>query len=200
MLSIDNTQFSTRVIKHQHLPVCQYTTPFLLSINKLKLELLVVDQRLLRRCQFTTFSMLSINNTQFSKLVLDRQHDQGYQSGTHSCSYLPPSKNWHRKTFKLETGVGNEQHGNDSQWTILDMLSIYNEQCENCVLSIDNIDKVVNWQRCRCYRSTARLFQNVLSIDNIFQFFNRQPHFCCQSTTYNLNYFSSIKNISNVLN
>ena len=134
-------------------------------------------------CQLRTLITLSIDNL-FD--VVDRQHPI-----INACYQTP-------------TFTGSSIHDPipvvNQQVEILDMLSIYNEQYENCVLSIDDIDKVVNWQHCWCYRSTTLLFQNVLSIDNIFQFFNRQPHFCCQSTTYNLNYFSSIKNISNVLN
>ena len=55
----------------------------------------------------------------------------------------------------------------------------------NCKLSIDNRNGVVDWKTGKYCRSTTRFEKGVLSIDNIDNVVNWQPCQCCRLTTRN---------------
>ena len=128
--------------------------------------------------------MLSIDNTRFKLLVVARQPRQCFQLTTLSMLSID------NHVFKLS--VVNPQHCSgyvgDGQHAF-----------SNCMYSIDNIDKVVNWQPCQCCRSTTRVSNSLLSIDNIDKVVNRQRCQCCQLITLFSNCLLLIDNIAQVV-
>ena len=63
-------------------------------------------------------------------------------------------------------------------------------------LSIDNIDKFVNRQRCKCCQLITLFSNFLLSIDNISRVVDWQPCQCCRSTTRVSNSLLSIDKLT----